>query len=723
MNKKTSLQLPIPHRFLVSMRWAAVLLLLGLVFAACAPATPPPTTQPPAAALPTQAAPAAAAPTLAAPVATAAPAQPTPVADLAPQLVDRLWVLVTYGDPANPTVVEAGVTITALFSPDGSLSGSGGCNNYHATYQLSGDQLTIGPIASTKMACEKGMDQESAVLAGLQNARRIVFSPEGRLEIFYDPGTGSEQQLVYALGQTSLTGTVWVLQSLGDPNNPTTPAPGAIITILFSPEGVLGGSSGCNNYSASYTAQDGQLQISEPAVTMMECPLGMEADAAYLGAMKSAESYQISGPRLEISYDGGKGVLRYTSKNLTLENTLWTLASVNDVPNNIGTSPTTILFEPGPELLKGTAGGSAMCNQYHGSYTVDQNKLTLQNLAASRMVCPGPVMIAETSYFDVLKYTESYLVMGQTLIITSSQGSLVYAANRAPLEGTHWRLTSMGPASAPQAPAAGADFTAQFMRQPGAPSGVIIGGTGCNDYNATYVASLNEIKVNPPATTNNAGCAAGLPELEQQYFLALNTAASYRILGDSLQIPYGDGQMLSFNAYVPQTPPEPEATPSAGGPLTVLNGTKWWLVSLGSTPVVPGSEVTSEFAINPDGKTGAISGSSGCNTYNAAIEDVFQIGPAAATRMMCANPPGVMEQESSFLTMLDSANSFSMSNNQLIIDTPNGPLVYHNSPAPMAPVVPSQPIATPAAPQPTAAPPLPQGTPELPTAAPTAQPF
>ena len=44
----------------------------------------------------------------------------------------------------------------------------------------------------------------------------------------------------------------------------------------------------------------------------------------------------------------------------------------------------------------------------------------------------------------------------------------------------------MGPVSAPQAPIAGADFTALFARQPGAVSGVIVGGTGCNDYNATY---------------------------------------------------------------------------------------------------------------------------------------------------------------------------------------------------------------------------------------------
>ncbi len=41
----------------------------------------------------------------------------------------------------------------ANFTEDGKLSGSAGCNNYNASYQVDGDSLTIGPVASTKMAC------------------------------------------------------------------------------------------------------------------------------------------------------------------------------------------------------------------------------------------------------------------------------------------------------------------------------------------------------------------------------------------------------------------------------------------------------------------------------------------------------------------------------------------------------------------------------------------
>jgi hypothetical protein len=65
-----------------------------------------------------------------------------------------------------------------------------------------------------------------------------------------------------------------------------------------------------------------------------------------------------------------------------------------------------------------------------------------------------------------------------------------------------------------------------------------------------------------------------------------------------------------------------------------------------------------------------------------------------------------MEQEASYLAMLSSANSISQSNNQLVIGTPNGLLVYYNQPVPVLPIEPT-PTPTPQAP-----------TPELPTATP-----
>jgi heat shock protein HslJ len=680
-----------------------LIILVVMLVSACQPAPAP--TEPPAPPTPQP-------PSPTEPVVVPTEEVTEPV-DLAPELVDKLWLLVAFGDAANPAVVEEGTVVTALFSSDGTLSGSGGCNNYSTTYELNGDALTVGsPIASTMMFCEQGMNQETAVLAALQSAQRIAFTDEGRLEIFYDTGGSSERKLVYVLGETPLVDTVWVLESMGAPDNPTAIQSGTIITAIFSSEGTLSGTSSCNNYSAGYTAEDGQLEIQQPISTMMACTQGMEQEAAYLEALIGAETYQITGARLEISYDGGAGVLRYTSRNLTLENTLWTLVMMNGAPNTIGLVATTALFDPGAEPQAGAVGGVAMCNNYRGSYTVEEDTLTVTELAATKIRCPETVMQAEATYLELLETAQTYQVLGQTLIVTSEKGLLIYVANRSPLEGTNWRLTAMGPATSPQAPVAGADFTAQFVRQQGVPSGLMVGATGCNDYNAVYAANLTEIKINIPSRTNNSGCAAGLPEQEMQYYLALNAATSYRILGDTLQMFYGDGQALSFVAFVPAPPP-----PSVG-PLTGLNGTRWWLVSMRNIVPRPGTQITADFAINPDGETGTISGNAGCNNYNAPILGVFQVGPAATTKMFCAEPVGVMEQESSYLALLSTANSITQINNQLLIGTVGGLLVYYNAPVPVIPVEPT-PTATAELPStPTPEPPTPEPgtpTPEAPT--------
>ncbi|WP_343390200.1 META domain-containing protein, partial [Candidatus Amarobacter glycogenicus] len=66
----------------------------------------------------------------------------------------------------------SGVGVTAVFGEDGTLSGTGGCNNYSTSYTLDGSTLSINAaIASTMMACaEDVMAQETAFLAALPMA-------------------------------------------------------------------------------------------------------------------------------------------------------------------------------------------------------------------------------------------------------------------------------------------------------------------------------------------------------------------------------------------------------------------------------------------------------------------------------------------------------------------------------------------------------------------------
>jgi heat shock protein HslJ len=71
----------------------------------------------------------------------------------------------------------AGTTLTATFTPDGQVAGNAGCNTYTGPYKLDGTSLTVGPLATTMMACDQPvMDQETAFLTALQTPTSVETS-------------------------------------------------------------------------------------------------------------------------------------------------------------------------------------------------------------------------------------------------------------------------------------------------------------------------------------------------------------------------------------------------------------------------------------------------------------------------------------------------------------------------------------------------------------------
>lgn len=69
--------------------------------------------------------------------------------------------------------VRAGSTLTVEFGPDGRIGGSAGCNSYTGAYSVSGQNIRIGTIATTKKMCalpQGVMEQEAAFLRALEQA-------------------------------------------------------------------------------------------------------------------------------------------------------------------------------------------------------------------------------------------------------------------------------------------------------------------------------------------------------------------------------------------------------------------------------------------------------------------------------------------------------------------------------------------------------------------------
>lgn len=231
-------------------------------------------------------------------------------------LEDVLWGVIALLNAEGQQVnVLEGSQLTAEFK-DGNVSGTGGCNNYSGAALVKGDNLAIGPLASTMMFCmqpEGVMDQESNFLANMQNAATYKVAG-GKLEIFDAEGT-----LLLAfqeLQPTALVDTPWslvmynngreaIVSTIADTN----------ITANFAPDGQLSGTAGCNNYSAGYTLDGDKMTIGPVATTRKMCaePEGvMEQEAAYTAALGMVRSYKVEMNTLTLFGDTGNIVAQYT---------------------------------------------------------------------------------------------------------------------------------------------------------------------------------------------------------------------------------------------------------------------------------------------------------------------------------------------------------------------------------------------------------------------------
>jgi heat shock protein HslJ len=214
-----------------------------------------------------------------------------------------------------PWVLASGLDVAGFESAapsatfeDGTVGGSTGCNRYTAPYTVDGDELEIGQVAATLMACPPPADAvERAYVAALESV--AAWRTEDDALVLED-ADGTER-LRYTT--PSLVGE-WTATSILTPTALTSPLPGTEITASFSVDGRLSGSSGCNTYTATYSADRGELEIGQPAGTRKACaePEGVMAqEAAYLAALPSAARYRIDGGLLELLAADGTFVATY----------------------------------------------------------------------------------------------------------------------------------------------------------------------------------------------------------------------------------------------------------------------------------------------------------------------------------------------------------------------------------------------------------------------------
>ncbi|NYT17265.1 MAG: META domain-containing protein [Methanomicrobiales archaeon] len=228
-----------------------------------------------------------------------------------------------------------------------------------------------------------------------------------------------------------------------------------------------------------------------------------------------------------------------------------------------------------------------------------------------------------------------------------------------PLTGTSWTLISGLSGGGTWNVLPGTVITATFGED-----GQVSGSAGCNNYFAPYQSRLNSLTVGTAATTRMyCENPTGVMNQETLYLSNLEGAATYAVEGDLLMVYDTTGKtLLTYRKGLPEPTPLP------------FEGTAWSLDRYKAadgtmTAVLPTTMVTALF------ETGNLTGSAGCNSYFGSYtmkgENVIAIGPLGSTLMFCGEA-GVMEQETAYLTLLQSAVSFEVSGAQLILSDAGG---------------------------------------------------
>lgn len=92
------------------------------------------------------------------------------------------WQLVAWDDRG----VEAEERPLTLTFEENRLSGSSGCNRYMGSFSVTGDRLSIGPLGSTRRACDPAtMALESRYLAALGAVESYDLDEHGQLWLTY----------------------------------------------------------------------------------------------------------------------------------------------------------------------------------------------------------------------------------------------------------------------------------------------------------------------------------------------------------------------------------------------------------------------------------------------------------------------------------------------------------------------------------------------------------
>jgi heat shock protein HslJ len=237
-------------------------------------------------------------------------------------------------------------------------------------------------------------------------------------------GTGAPT--AHGLAQTS-----WTVASIAG----AATLPEARPTMTFAQDGTMSGNGGCNQYSGPFRVDGDKISIGPVAATLMGCEGQRGAqESTFLAALQGATNWRhaengdlvltgagdiVAGPGVaEGSLDAP---VTGESPTAELAASAWALQEMGGTADFAHLVPTLVFG------TDGTVSGFAGCNQFNASYTATAGDLTLGPIVTTKMACPRPGSVVETTYLEALAGVTSWSIDDAGRLILGGNVPLTFA--------------------------------------------------------------------------------------------------------------------------------------------------------------------------------------------------------------------------------------------------------------------------------------------------------
>jgi heat shock protein HslJ len=449
---------------------------------------------------------------------------------------------------------------------------------------------------------------------------------------------------------------------------------GSIVTLTFIPDNrsLINGYSDCHTYMAGIEWDETTFRISESGpfagLNQREHPCqhpadGPRYDRYFFTALADVTNYQATNERLVLLSADGEPQLTFVPRppvviDPDLTGTTWYLTGPYWLPD----TEITLAFDQANQNLNGNDG----CNEYGGQLlAASDGRLMLGEVSKTDMACltPEGVMEQADRYTEELSRATRYKVDGDQLQLMSDNfgGALLFMREGADAFDPALAAHRWGLIEANGEPAIPETLVTLEMSE-----GYVSGSDSCNGFDGSMpLANGGALKIDFAGyARTEVGCPT--PEILEQAELViavLEEATAYTLDGDRLTITDDAGNQLVFG-------PQPE----------VLLFGKTWNVPMLYTilpdggvqgdALVDGTQITLTF--NEDG---TLAGNASCNTYGGSYTldgASITINELYWTEMACPDPPGIMEQEMTFLDTLQAVTTWEIGMNGLTLTTDDG---------------------------------------------------